>query len=132
MTINLFIAGLKIGNLNTYFKFTALQTMGFHIPILFPSQSLYVINTNIKHTARTYRWKQSTCALRVRKSDIKILEIIILQLLYTKQDLIRSKTYVILWYGSVNNLYRPATQINKTSDVRVTARSVMFIFHQLS
>jgi len=33
LTINHFIARLKIGNLNTYFRFTVLYTVVFHTPI---------------------------------------------------------------------------------------------------
>lgn len=36
LTINHFIAGLKIGNLNTYFRFTVLHTVVFHTSIFIP------------------------------------------------------------------------------------------------
>ena len=53
ITVNNLIAGLKIGNLNTYFRFTVLQTVVFHTPIFIP-----VINTETEHTAGTYRLKE--------------------------------------------------------------------------
>ena len=36
LTVNHFIAGLKIGNLNTYFRFTVLHAVVFHTPIFIP------------------------------------------------------------------------------------------------